>query len=160
MIESEKDFIGDLELSSSSSSSSEDDEILIKRKPDLIDFYLEKIRSSENESDGWAGESGMERLLGALDNIAVGADASYSSFTTILFFLARYPEFQETARKEMESIGSGDYFEKKELPFCHAFIAETQRFSSESGLGGMHVLEQEVEYKGMILPKNVSVVLT
>ena len=97
----------------------------------------------------------MDRLIGALDNIAIGADGSFIGFSSVLFFLSRYPEMQERAREEIRCRGPEEYFDRRDLPYCSAFLAETQRFVCQAGLGGSHLTKEEMNYKGMDIPKNV-----
>ena len=62
---------------------------------DFIDLYLKRVgqqqqqQHDKDKDDGWEGEEGMKRLMGALDTIPLGSDGLFMGFNTVIFCLAK-----------------------------------------------------------------------
>ncbi len=130
---------------------------------DFIDLYLKRVGGvadshyvvSERDNErGWGGETGLRRLMGALDTIPLGSDGLFVAFNTIIYCLSRYAEEQEKLREELEEAEEG--VANANLPYLKAFVMEVLRFSQTAGLGPVKVSEESITVGKYVIPPWVS----
>ncbi|KAJ6590539.1 cytochrome P450, partial [Mycena vulgaris] len=95
--------------------------------------------------------------------VEAGSDTSAAFLLSLVLILGLYPEYQERARQEIESVVGTirlpELEDFKNMPFVHALIKEVIRIRPAFPLGVPHFTTDEIRYKHYILPKNTTVIL-
>ncbi|KAF5363577.1 hypothetical protein D9756_000139 [Leucocoprinus leucothites] len=90
-----------------------------------------------------------------------GGDTTVSVMTTFFLLMARHPDIQEQARKEIDSVLGGDmatHNDRTSLPYVNAMIKEVLRWGPVAPLGVPHQVTQDDYYNGYLIPKNTRIV--
>ncbi|KAJ7145384.1 cytochrome P450 [Mycena crocata] len=93
--------------------------------------------------------------------VEAGSDTSAAFLLSLVLILALYPEYQERASKEIESVVGTtrlpELTDFKNTPFIGALIKEVIRIRPTFPLGIPHSTTSEIRYKDYIVPKNTTV---
>lgn len=118
------------------------------------DSFLARALQDEK---GMGFEDRSEAAYLALMLIIGAADTSKMSSWSFLEAMMRFPEVQEKARKEVESIvGVADrlpvYEDLEKIPYVRCLMKELWRWRPPVALGHPHITTKELTYKGLRLP--------
>ncbi|KAG2041285.1 cytochrome P450 [Suillus americanus] len=93
---------------------------------------------------------------------AAGADTTASSLTSFILAMMLYPEVQEHAQAEIDSIVGQDQFpafnDREKLPYIGALIQELLRWAPVAPQGLPHHAMREGVYEGYRIPKGAIVI--
>ncbi|KAJ6218335.1 hypothetical protein RDWZM_009492 [Blomia tropicalis] len=139
-----------------------------KQKPDLLGLMIENADLDQNHNPH-LNESRLKGISkdeisgqGVIFFIA-GFDTTHATFDHAIYYLAKYPEWQERLYNELvaESKNSFDFDRLKELPILNGIISETLRLNPP--LTEFHrECKEECELcdTGLRLPKNTLVLIS
>ncbi|KAH9885225.1 cytochrome P450 [Cubamyces lactineus] len=93
---------------------------------------------------------------------AGGSDTLYSTLMTLFFAMASYPEVQERAQRELDTVVGPsrlpDFDDAPSLPYITAIMRECLRWRIVLPLGLMRRTTEDDEYRGYYIPKGTSVI--
>ncbi|KAJ6466258.1 cytochrome P450 [Mycena sanguinolenta] len=128
----------------------------------------------QNMRDGMDSTSVVAKLIAAhrYDEVAIqavaataysgGADTTVSSLASFCLAMALYPEIQEKAQTEIDTvIGAGrlpEFEDRPSLPFVEALYRETMRWRPITPLGLAHASAEHDLYNGYFIPKGTTVI--
>ncbi|KAJ8596623.1 CyP450 monooxygenase [Rhizopogon salebrosus TDB-379] len=91
-----------------------------------------------------------------------GADTSYSVLHTFILAMILFPEVQEKALAEIDSVVGTDrlptFGDRDSLPYVEAIICETMRWHPPVPLGIPHATTTEDVYQGFRIPKGAVII--
>ncbi|KAF5391170.1 hypothetical protein D9757_002998 [Collybiopsis confluens] len=87
---------------------------------------------------------------------AAGAESTVSSLSSFTLAMILYPEVQERARREIDSVvGLGrlpDFSDRKSLPYIDAIVKEVLRWNPVAPLGLPHMATRDDKFRGYRIP--------
>ncbi|CAN8103583.1 unnamed protein product [Discula destructiva] len=92
-----------------------------------------------------------------------GAETTAATLTWFFCAMARYPEVQARAQKEIDEVLAKDGRllpapkDRENLPYCTALGMEVSRWQSISPMGLPHVVSEDDEFEGYRIPKGAMV---
>lgn len=93
---------------------------------------------------------------------AGGADTTVSSLSSFLLAMVKFPEVQRKAQSEIDKvIGQSrlpQYEDRDNLPYVEGIIKETLRWHPVAPLGVPHTFDEDITYKGYLMPKGTIVI--
>lgn len=91
-----------------------------------------------------------------------GADTTVSSLTSFVLAMTKFPEVQRMAQEEIDQVlGEGrlpQFEDRDKLPYIEGIVKETMRWFPVAPLGVPHSTDEEIEYRGYIIPKGTLVI--
>ncbi|KAH8901185.1 putative cytochrome P450 oxidoreductase [Thozetella sp. PMI_491] len=122
------------------------------------DCFIDQKLDEYNE-DGWPDwmtQHGFNNLWGEL--LEAGADTTANQILTLIMALAMYPQFQKKAQAEIDAICGVErapmFSDFKDLPYVNCVVKEGMRWRPTAGTGLPHLVTQDDEYEGYLIPKN------
>ncbi|EED14915.1 cytochrome P450, putative [Talaromyces stipitatus ATCC 10500] len=86
-----------------------------------------------------------------------GVDTTVSSVSSFILAMMLFPSVQRKAQAEIDSIIGGgrlpQFEDREKLPYVNALIKETVRWLPVVSLGVTHITDEEINYKGVRIPK-------
>ncbi|KAF7558022.1 hypothetical protein G7046_g5928 [Stylonectria norvegica] len=86
-----------------------------------------------------------------------GADTTVSTLSSFVLAMLLFPEAQKHAQTEIDSVVGMERLPKFEdrdrLPYVNALVKETLRWLPVVPIGTAHMVEEELEYAGYVIPK-------
>ncbi|TVY20835.1 Cytochrome P450 monooxygenase patI [Lachnellula arida] len=129
--------------------------IIDKRRArgDKRDCFID-TKLDEYEAKGFPmSQHAFNNLFGVL--LEAGADTTANQILTIILALAKNPEIQKRARKEIDAVCGTDraplFSDFKELPYVNCIVKEGMRWRPTFPI--------DDEYEGMLIPKGTTVFL-
>jgi len=115
-------------------------------------------RYTKNLEDGKMNEITLDDIKGAAGAISIaGGNTTWSTIVVCILNLILYPEVQEKAQAEIDSVIRGnrlpDFEDRDSLPYLSYLIEETTRIVPLSPLGVPHAVLKDDIYEGMLIPK-------
>ncbi|CAK9105333.1 unnamed protein product [Durusdinium trenchii] len=96
--------------------------------------------------------------------VLAGLDTTYHILLWNMLNLGRFPEAQESLRKEVDEVlGPTAHFTRdklSEMPYLKAFMRETHRFSAPAPVFSIRFAEEDMTLCGYEVPKNCRIVMT
>jgi len=90
-----------------------------------------------------------------------GSDTSVAVLCTFLAAMVKFPEVQAKAQAEIDRVIGRDRLptiaEREDLPYCWALVLESLRWEPVATLGLPHVLRNDEEFEGYLLPKGTTI---
>ncbi|KAF7125412.1 hypothetical protein CNMCM5793_001590 [Aspergillus hiratsukae] len=103
----------------------------------------------------------INHFLGVL--VEGGAETTSSSILTMILCLARNPEHQVIAQKELDAVCGTErmpvWADFKDLPYINCIVKEGLRWHPVLPLGVPHRVAKDDWYEGMLIPKDATVVI-
>ncbi|PVI00451.1 cytochrome P450 [Periconia macrospinosa] len=128
---------------------------------DKRDSIIDRVLSGNIQLDVAMSDDGINCMCGTF-NIGASSTTTSSVLSSVLF-LAKYPEFQDKAQEELDSV-CGDSrmpvwedFEK--LPYINCIVKEALRIRPAAPLGVPHRAARDTWYKGMLIPKHAAIMI-
>ncbi|KAF8308942.1 cytochrome P450, partial [Clavulina sp. PMI_390] len=94
--------------------------------------------------------------------IFAGADTTTYFVQFFIYCMIQFPEVQRKAQEEIDRVVGGDrlpsFDDYKELPYLEAVIKELLRWRPTAPISIPHILVQDDEYQGCIIPKDSIIV--
>ncbi|KAL1900977.1 hypothetical protein Sste5346_002040 [Sporothrix stenoceras] len=135
-----------------------------ERRVCIADSVLDDPKLAGKMNDGQ-----LNHFLGVL--VEGGADTTASSILTLIACLARHPEYQRMAQVEIDALcGAPEddtpktarmpiWSDFAALPFVNSIVKEGIRWHGVLPLGVPHRVAKDDWYKGMLIPKDATVVI-
>uniref|UniRef100_A0ABM5FVB8 Cytochrome P450 2J5-like n=1 Tax=Pogona vitticeps TaxID=103695 RepID=A0ABM5FVB8_9SAUR len=127
---------------------------------DFIDFYLLEMEKSKDDPDSAFNEENLAQCIH--DFFFAGTETTAVSLRWALLLLTRYPEIQAKVHKELEDVLSSSqiisYRDLKRLPYTNAVIHEMQRVKYVLTFGVPRQCAQDVNMRGLLIPKGTLIV--
>jgi len=128
---------------------------------DKRDCFID-TKLDEYEAKGWPmSQHAFNYLFGVL--LEAGADTTANQILTLILALAKYPEIQKRARKEIDAVCGADraplFTDFDQLPYINCIVKEGMRWRPTAVAGLPHLCTQDDEYEGMLIPKGTTVFL-
>ncbi|KAL5623712.1 hypothetical protein FOBRF1_002962 [Fusarium oxysporum] len=125
------------------------------RRECMIDMKLD-----EYEKNGWPmSQHAFNNLFGEL--MEAGADTTANQILTLILALAKYPQFQEKARVEIDAVCGTErapvFSDFQKMPYVNAIVKEGLRWRPTSDLGLPHTVTKDDYYDGMLIPKGSTI---
>ncbi|KZO99695.1 cytochrome P450 [Calocera viscosa TUFC12733] len=93
---------------------------------------------------------------------SAGSDTSVAAIQTFLAAMVLFPAVQDKAQTELDRVIGRDRLPSIEdrdiLPYCSAIVQEVLRWHPVTPLALPHVLEQDEEFRGYVLPKGATII--
>lgn len=127
-----------------------------RRKGDKRVSMLDRLLDGAFKCDVAFSYSQINNFFGA---VHMGASDTTSGHTLAsILFLAKYPEYQEKARKELDHVCGADrmpqWSDFNDLPYVNCIVKEGLRFRAALPTGIAHCSKHDYWYKGMLIPKD------
>ncbi|POR38186.1 O-methylsterigmatocystin oxidoreductase [Tolypocladium paradoxum] len=121
----------------------------------MIDMKLD-----EYNKNGWPmTDHAFNNLFGEL--MEAGADTTANQILTLILALARNPNIQARARKEIDEVCGTEraplFSDFSRLPYINAIVKEGLRWRPTSDLGLPHTVTKDDWYEGMLIPKGSTI---
>ncbi|KAK9378461.1 cytochrome P450 [Kockiozyma suomiensis] len=113
-----------------------------------LDEYAEK---------GWPmSQHAFNNLFGEL--LEAGADTTANQILTLILALAKYPEIQQKARKEIDAVCDASRspqfaIDFDQMPYINCIVKEGMRWRPTASGGLPHLCTEDYWYDGMLIPK-------
>lgn len=95
--------------------------------------------------------------------IEAGSETTSSTLNSAIKYLARYPEAQQKAHKELSSVigdeRSPTFEDEQDLPYIRATVKESLRIRPVANIGSPHYTTSDVVYKDYFIPKGTVVTI-
>ncbi|RVX75798.1 hypothetical protein B0A52_00154 [Exophiala mesophila] len=125
------------------------------------DSVIDSILDGEKHSDLQVTDKQMNHFLGVI--VEGGADTTASATLTSMMYLALHPEFQVKAREQLDAVCGTHRLptlaDFDEIPYINCLVKEAMRIHPVLPLGVPHRVNQDDWYKGMLIPKDATVIL-
>lgn len=121
------------------------------RRDCLIDEKMDEF-----DKTGWQmGAHEFNNLFGEL--VEAGADTTANQILTLILAFAKHPEVQKRAREEIDAVCGSErapvFSDFPKLPYVNCIIKEGMRWRPTAPAGLPHMVTQDDEYEGMLIPK-------
>ncbi|KAI5833904.1 cytochrome P450 [Schizophyllum commune Tattone D] len=127
----------------------------IRSGPAQPSFMLSLMQEMEAQDDGEKTLS-RERIEG-LCATAYAGEWTFDTLTTFVFAIVNYPDVQERAKAELNTVVGPDRLPEledcKDLPYIERLVQEVFRFWPSVPLGVPHKSTKDDIYKGMYIPR-------
>ncbi|KAL4810589.1 cytochrome P450 [Aspergillus unguis] len=127
-----------------------------ERRVCIADRVLDDPKQTAKMSD-----QQINHFLGVL--VEGGADTTSSAILTMVACLARNPEHQTIAQKELDAVCGTErlpvWTDFKDLPYINCIVKEGLRWHPVLPLGVPHRVAKDDWYQGMLIPKDATVVI-
>ncbi|KAI9836280.1 MAG: hypothetical protein M1819_001617 [Sarea resinae] len=146
-------------------------------KGDKRDCLIDTKLDEYNKNGYPMSPHAFNNLFGEL--LEAGADTTANQMLTLILALAKYPEFQLRARKEIDAVCGADrapqFSDFDKLPYVNAIVKEGMRWRPTAHAGLPHLVTKgkqlnpaiyaldltfrvpDDEYEGMFIPKNTTI---
>ncbi|KZT58493.1 cytochrome P450 [Calocera cornea HHB12733] len=128
-----------------------------RAKPSFCSSLLEE--QSLHPHDVGYSEDLILRSAGGIYSAA--SDTTSSALRSLLAGLVLFPEVQEKAQAELDRVIGRDRApgieDRDILPYCAAIVPELLRWQPPTPFALPHVLAQDEEFQGHVLPKNATI---
>lgn len=88
---------------------------------------------------------------------------TYSLISAFFLAMALYPEVQQKARAELDSVVGSDrlpeFADRDALPYVDAIVKEVARWHVSAPLGVPHLSTEDDEYEGLFIPRDSAVMI-
>ncbi|RVX71104.1 hypothetical protein B0A52_03470 [Exophiala mesophila] len=126
-----------------------------RARGDKRDCFVDSKIDEYNEK-GWAlSPHAFNNLFGEL--LEAGADTTANHILTLILALAKNPHIQEKARREIDAVCGTDraplFTDFDTLPYINCIVKEGMRWRPTAPAGLPHMVTQDDEYEGMLIPK-------
>ncbi|KKA17972.1 hypothetical protein T310_8092 [Rasamsonia emersonii CBS 393.64] len=116
----------------------------------------------EYSTKGWPmSQHAFNNLFGEL--LEAGADTTANQILTLILALAKNPEIQKRAQKEIDAVCGTQraplFSDFDRLPYINCIVKEGMRWRPTASTGLPHMVTQDDEYEGMLIPKGSIVFL-
>ena len=116
------------------------------------------IEQSKSEGAGTLTKEDEKAIIWSAASLyGAAADTTVISLTTFTLAMLLFPEVQAKAQKEIDSVIGSDrlpgFEDRESLPYLNAVVKETLRWWPIAPMGFPHVVDEEVEYHGLAIPK-------
>ncbi|XP_039203124.1 cytochrome P450 2J2-like [Crotalus tigris] len=122
---------------------------------DLIDFYLDFIAKSKDDSTSISREDNMVQTI--VDLLIGGAETSTITLYWGLLYLLKYPDVQEKVQHEIDAIlGPSQtitYEDRNRLPYTNAVLHEIVRYSNITITGPLRKCLKDFDMLGFPIRK-------
>ncbi|KAK0649948.1 cytochrome P450 [Cercophora newfieldiana] len=147
------------------------DELVFSHLQDIVDDDLENRHGKDHGSvlaRLWR-EIGDNRIVGqeAAQAMFIGNESLLSNLTCLLHYMIFNPECVAQLRAELDTLDVGTYGHRVwrdpkvlQLPYLDAICRESTRLSSPSWHRQPRMCAEPVEYRGTVIPANVSMSFT
>ncbi|KAG8939754.1 hypothetical protein FRC03_006077 [Tulasnella sp. 419] len=103
-------------------------------------------------------------ILGVLAGLVIAGTVTTASFLqTVAFLAAAHPQTQRKMHEELDRVVGNDRVPTVDdipnLPYLNAFLSEVHRFRTNGPLGIPHASQEDVAYKGYLIPKGSTIFL-
>ncbi|XP_058530217.1 cytochrome P450 2B4 [Ochotona princeps] len=126
---------------------------------DFIDTYL--LRMDKEKSNPSSEFHHKNLIITVLSLFFAGTETSSTTLRYGFLLMLKYPHVRERVQKEIDQvIGSHrapTLDDRAKMPYTDAVIHEMQRFSDLIPIGVPHVVTQDTQFRGYIIPKNTEV---
>ncbi|KAK7204567.1 putative cytochrome P450 oxidoreductase [Myxozyma melibiosi] len=124
------------------------------------DCFIDQ-KLDEYNAKGWPmSQHAFNNLFGEL--LEAGADTTANMILTLILAVAKYPEFQKRAQKEIDAVCGAERspqfgldFDK--MPFVNCIVKEAMRWRPTAPLGLPHQSTEDYWYDGMLIPKGSTI---
>ncbi|KAH7235367.1 cytochrome P450 [Fusarium tricinctum] len=118
------------------------------------------MKLEEYEKNGWPmSQHAFNNLFGEL--MEAGADTTANQILTLILALAKYPHFQEKARKEIDTVCITErapvFSDFPTMPYVNDIVKEGLRWRPTSDLGFPHTVTKDNYYDRMLIPKGSTI---
>jgi len=126
-----------------------------RARGDKRDCFIDAKIDEYNEK-GWPlDQHAFNNLFGEL--LEAGADTTANQILTLILALAKYPEVQRRAREEIDVVCGTEraplFSDFNNLPYINCIVKEGMRWRPTASAGLPHMVTQDDEYEGMLIPK-------
>lgn len=116
-------------------------------------------REIYNDKDSWYDQGLTEELLAWVSTgiVEAGFETTAATLNTLVLYLANNIRCQDEAAKELMQVVGQDrlpnHGDMRDLPYIRACIKETLRLNPILAPGIRHFTDQDITYKGNVIPK-------
>ncbi|KIW74527.1 hypothetical protein Z517_11297 [Fonsecaea pedrosoi CBS 271.37] len=126
-----------------------------RARGDKRDCFIDAKIDEYNEK-GWPlSTHAFNNLFGEL--LEAGADTTANHILTLILAMAKYPHVQQRARVEIDALCGTDraplFSDFDKLPYINCIVKEGMRWRPTAPAGLPHMVTQDDEYEGMLIPK-------
>ncbi|OAL22040.1 hypothetical protein AYO20_11276 [Fonsecaea nubica] len=126
-----------------------------RARGDKRDCFIDAKIDEYNEK-GWPlSTHAFNNLFGEL--LEAGADTTANHILTLILAMAKYPHVQQRARAEIDALCGTDraplFSDFDKLPYINCIVKEGMRWRPTAPAGLPHMVTQDDEYEGMLIPK-------
>ncbi|TVY53947.1 Cytochrome P450 monooxygenase patI [Lachnellula cervina] len=130
-----------------------------RSKGDKRDCIVDHLLHEYNEKGFPMSQHAFNNLVGEL--VEGGADTTAAQLLTLVLALAKNPEVQRKARKEIDPLCGTErspvWTDFKSLPYINAIVKEGMRWRPVAVTALPHRARQDGYYKGMLIPKDSTI---
>ena len=127
-----------------------------RRGQDKKDLFT-KLCNAVSEEDSNIRYTDEEIVNHAIFMLAGAHDSTASAFTSMAYFLTKYPGWQDRLRNEIKNLNSDfNYDNLKKLALCESFFQETLRIYPPAPYISRTTLT-EIEINGHAIPQNTNI---